>query len=455
MTNVGVLTCFVNGINKKAEMTGIILTPQQHSVYLRLIDFASNGDAALACLQGYAGTGKTTIIARLVHDLASTRNIAVMAPTNKAVGVLQGKIGEVPGVEYGSLHSFLGLRMREREDGTQECTADGSPTLHQYDVAIVDECSMVSVPLFEAILRTKRGCKIIFVGDPAQLAPVGDDTDSPVFRFVPETLHLTEVVRQARDNPIIAASVAVRDAITDGRRVQISDIAAALPPPPTAAGIVSGGMDTIVSILCDEHYAGREARAIAWRRKSVQSINWRVHQCLYPGCTAPFAVDETVIAQSEFRTIPVIGIKIARVYTSEVMTVIDIDQRQHPTQRTPAWRCTLRRDTGCEVAAWLPLDADALQRYISGAWTQYRSLKKDHQHSAAKRLSDALWMMQKAYAPIEHIYAMTAHKSQGSTIDTALIYWDDMAQHRSDHDFNRLVYVAMTRASKYMAIVTS
>ena len=77
-------------------MQKITLTPSQAVALDALIDFANgNTEFSLTTLEGYAGTGKTTLIAHLMEALAGSGigpSIAVMAPTNKAVGVIQQKI---------------------------------------------------------------------------------------------------------------------------------------------------------------------------------------------------------------------------------------------------------------------------------------------------------------------------------------------------------------------------
>ena len=76
-----------------AEET-LTLTPAQALAYDQLLPFLQgNHDARLAVLEGYAGTGKTFLVARLLRDLSGVK-IAVAAPTNKAVRVLRDKLQE-------------------------------------------------------------------------------------------------------------------------------------------------------------------------------------------------------------------------------------------------------------------------------------------------------------------------------------------------------------------------
>ena len=443
-----------------------ILTPDQKAAFEQLHAFATGQDHAghaMAALEGFAGTGKTTLMAQLLHELPAHLRVAVMAPTNKAVGVLQARLGEQAtnaSVEFGSLHSFLGLRLKEREDGSQSCEQDGSATLHQYDLAIVDECSMVSEELFSSVLRSKRNCRVLFVGDPAQLPPVGDDgRDSPVFRMVNLKLRLNTVVRQAASNPIIGASMVVRRAIEQGRRVCLQELVDAFPvTQPCAIGVLPGGRQTIVDGLVHEFREGRQARAVAWRNDSVQSINARCHAAIFPASTAAFEPGETVVAQSEFRTEYEPEKKQQRVFNSEECTIDRISRASHPHYPDIAcWRVEMLRDDGSALNhVYVAADERQLKNRLDSMWREFRALKADgRQYSKAKQVSSGAWALQKAFAPLRHTYAVTSHKSQGSTFDTVFMDWDDMMGQRNDFEFNRMVYVAMTRASKFLAVVVS
>lgn len=437
---------------------------QQRAIEVLLPWAMGYGDeqGSMAVLEGFAGSGKTYMVAALLRALAGRCGaLAVMAPTHKAVSVLEGKMGtDLMGVQFGSLHSFLGLRMQEREDGTHACNEDGRASLHEFSLAVVDECSMVSEALFESLLRLKRTCRVLFVGDPAQLPPVSDNgRDSPVFRMVPIKLRLNTIVRQQAGNPIIGASVAVRACIDQGRRVSLPELMEAVPSvrgEPCAIGVMNGGTQAIVDGLVFEHQNGRSARAVAWRNNTVQTINDRTHAAMFgaPG----FSVGEPLVAQDEFQAESLDNpYKKLRVRNSEEMRVQEVTLlAAHPDYADmPAYRMVLSRDGALPVLAHVAANPQQLQSKLTQIWAQYRQAKAENRGGHAKHLSQQAWAIKKAFAPVRHTYAMTAHKSQGSTFDTVFLDWNDMMGQRSDFEFNRMVYVAMTRASKFMALVVS
>lgn len=445
-------------------MEKITFTSEQQAAFELLKDFAlGNGSAAMACLEGFAGTGKTTLVAKLLHALPADMPVAVMAPTNKAVGVLQAKLqadGDVWGLEFGSLHSFLGLRLKEGEDGAHRCAQDGAASLHEYRLAVIDECSMVSEALFTAVLRAKRNCRVLFVGDPAQLPPVEDrGQDSPVFRMVNLKARLNTVVRQAQENPIIAASMRVREAINANRRMSLQELMEAFPATgPSAAGVMGGGQSALVHTLVAERQAGRDARALAWRNATVQSINAQCHARLYPEAPFAFAPGERVMLNEEHRSEGREGFHPQRIFNSEECTVVAVQAVVHPTYpQVQALQVQLSRDDAKQpgmAMVYVAKDERALMQHKEALWREYRVLKASSAAlSKIKAASASAWSLAKAFAPLRHTYAMTAHKAQGSTFDTALVDWDDLQRQPTDYEFNRLIYVAMTRAANFMAVV--
>ncbi|MBA3327636.1 MAG: ATP-dependent RecD-like DNA helicase [Solirubrobacterales bacterium] len=159
----------------------------------------------LSILTGGPGVGKTQAMRTLVDLLAAEgRTVRLCAPTGKAAR----RLAELTGAEATTIHRLLGWVpgegfSRDREDPIEGC-----------DVLIVDEASMLSVRLAEALLgAVGPRTHVLLVGDVDQLAPVGpgrvlgDLLDSG---SVPAT-RLTEVFRQAARSMIVRAAHAIDD----------------------------------------------------------------------------------------------------------------------------------------------------------------------------------------------------------------------------------------------------
>ena len=150
-------------------------------------------------LFGYAGTGKTTL-ARHIGDHVDGE-VAFGAFTGKAASVLRAKGCR----EAGTIHAMI-YRARESDEGGPLFTINRSGPAAKADLVVIDECSMVDEELGRDLLSF--GKPVLVLGDPAQLPPV---KGGGFFTEAEPDVMLTEVHRQARDNPIIRLSMAVRE----------------------------------------------------------------------------------------------------------------------------------------------------------------------------------------------------------------------------------------------------
>jgi ATP-dependent exoDNAse (exonuclease V) alpha subunit len=173
----------------------------------------------VARLTGYAGTGKTMMvgeIAAIVQDMG--RQCVILTPTGKAAL----RVSEATGQPASTIHRFLYRPMQDAETGDVSFVPRGpddvgdSPSL-----VIVDESSMLGRIVWEHLrtLADQIGFGILLVGDPFQLEPV-EFGDGKPFSFlnipVAAHAHMTEIVRQRRDHPIIRASMLIREGTGPG-----------------------------------------------------------------------------------------------------------------------------------------------------------------------------------------------------------------------------------------------
>ena len=173
-------------------------------------------DGSPFVLSGYAGTGKTFLSMRLLALVeASELCWTVVAPTHKAVGVLRrhlAQAGLIPSWHPSTIHRLLRLKLRRQ--GERECceeTGQTATALEQLALVLIDEASMVDSSLLEIVLRCAHPfrTRLVFVGDPAQLPPVGEPV-SPVFAMA-NTRHadLTHVVRHR--GPVLRLASGLRE----------------------------------------------------------------------------------------------------------------------------------------------------------------------------------------------------------------------------------------------------
>ena len=184
-------------------------TNDQMKAYHALIEFINspyNVNDYKRALVGAAGTGKTYLVKALIKNCGlSYSTIGLAAPTHKACRVLNESI-QIPNVKVNTLQSDLGLRLNfdvEKFDiDNPPFDPKGRIKIGNYQLYIVDESSMINRSLLMFLEKTCKTykCKIIYIGDATQLAPVGEKYSS-AFKGI-KTSSLNQIVRQGEDNPI-------------------------------------------------------------------------------------------------------------------------------------------------------------------------------------------------------------------------------------------------------------
>ena len=188
-------------VDEIEQSQGITYAPLQR----KAVELAA--EHGVLILTGGPGTGKTTTVRGIV-SLFERMGLAIVlaAPTGRAAQ----RLGELTGREAQTIHRLLGMSWNE---ATHEVTfTKGEKEPLEADAVIVDEMSMVDLPLFAALLRALRpGTRLVMVGDADQLPSVGaGNVFSDLIRSGKvETVFLREVFRQAERSAIIRNAHAV------------------------------------------------------------------------------------------------------------------------------------------------------------------------------------------------------------------------------------------------------
>jgi exodeoxyribonuclease-5 len=172
---------------------------EQEGALKAVADWLRRGDRPIFRLFGYAGTGKTTLARHIAEG--TDGDVAFGAYTGKAALVLRAK--GCP--DASTIHSMI-YRSRESDEGGPQFVLNRSSAAAKADLIVIDECSMVDEELGRDLLSFGR--PVLVLGDPAQLPPV---KGGGFFTEAEPDIMLTEVHRQARDNPIVHLSMIVRD----------------------------------------------------------------------------------------------------------------------------------------------------------------------------------------------------------------------------------------------------
>jgi ATP-dependent exoDNAse (exonuclease V) alpha subunit len=222
------------------------LKPQQESAFRALQRFVIQNSSKVFILKGYAGSGKTTLMGGFIKWLDSNNSIyALLASTGRAAKVLSDKTGTESTTIHSHIYSFRDLdddleKMSLLQDNLAVDDKGQISLLFDLKIIksssekiyIIDEASMVSdIPdtggsfakfgtgeLLKDLLAFDSNGKFIFVGDPCQLPPIGQNISPALSKEYIEQkykintiqVELTEIIRQASSNGIIAASMLLR-----------------------------------------------------------------------------------------------------------------------------------------------------------------------------------------------------------------------------------------------------
>ena len=204
---------------------------------LEKINIFLNSDKRIFILKGYAGTGKTTILKELIGRYENDNNFIALATTGAASKVLSSKINSVVSTVHSEVYKYKETQKTKDEYNYIFEIRNRLQSADKRNVYIVDEASMIGndpaeqenrvsfgsnkslQDFLQKTLSENKNSKIIFVGDPMQLPPVGStksvalDKESLKKIFNVECLEatLTEIMRQNYGNTIQEESIKLRE----------------------------------------------------------------------------------------------------------------------------------------------------------------------------------------------------------------------------------------------------
>lgn len=453
------------------------LNEDQVKALASIKDFLQQAERRQMVLYGAAGTGKTSLINVLLDELDKDSESPVYyctAPTNKAVDV----IAERTGRDFDrTIYSLLGLVLLDFTDGRPKLKKENESHLHEYDLVIVDEASMVSLALLNEIqkqLLIYTSIKVIYVGDRCQIPPVDDANngmlESIIFQL-PWQVELTKVMRTASENPILGAVTAMRADMKSPVDLFRHETSVA----PDGTGIYFYHLQRpfmnkmLEYFMRDEFKADSSyAMAVAYTNAAVDAINEQVRSVLYPDCKRTVEVGE------EVRVVKTYGNNVLRGNSSFFTVVFNVEERlrlveiedvEDPAYGIKCYKVKVRnvvrkkaRQTTVTAYVVAPEGMnDYLVKKEKLAVEAREKAEKLNTHGHHVYTPKEAWKeysaFTKFYLWFGYIYALTAHKSQGSTIQNVFVVERNINRIAEDELRNKLKYTAFTRAAKELHVL--
>lgn len=382
-------------------------------------------------ISGPGGVGKTFLMGHLIDEIIPQYQktcqmlgippgydeVVMTATTNKAADVL----GRATGRPTQTTHSFFNLKVQDDySTGRSNIIKTRSWKVHQNKIIFIDECSMVDRQLLAMIREGTSKCKVIFVGDHCQLAPVHEPI-SPVYNQGLPFFELTEPMRT--DNPILQAlNAKLRETVKTGIFQPIKVV------PGILDHLDDDQMEQTVNHLF-QNDAGPN-RILAYTNQRV--VDYNDHIRMHRKVTEPYVEGEVLINNSA------IQFPTGMLSVEEEVTLMNVATTTHFIDIEDGVNLECRRADlhtafgGVFADVSLPEDRNHMTALISHYrrqknWPKYYNLKN---HFPDLRQRDA----------------STVHKSQGSSHDYVFIDLGNISTCHNANQVARMLYVAFSRA---------
>lgn len=385
-------------------------------------------------ISGGGGVGKTTLMDHVIRKVVSQYEdalkmlgadptfdgIEVCATTNKASDVLTVSTG----YPTKTIHSLLGLTVSTNfKTGETSLTRKRGATPVENKLIIIDECSMIDRQLYHEINALTINCKIIYVGDHCQLAPI-KETLSPIYNQRFPFFNLTEPMRNSGQPALMALCSQFRD-IVEGK--------APFSPIKEVPGVIDHVSPQEMQKLMDTTFLEQNdaARILAYTNKRVLSYNDYIRQLR--GLPVEYTVGEHLVINNAV-TLPggiipveteieIISMERARPHHIGVAEGEDIHLESHVS----VVRHKVMGDLGVNIPA---------------NYSHYRELKDYFKNQNNWRL---FYRLSQTYPDLRPRDASTVHKAQGSTYDIVFVDLTDISTCTNNEQVARMLYVAVSR----------
>jgi exodeoxyribonuclease-5 len=444
-------------------------TPGQLGMIDELGGFLASDDSSeIMMVKGYAGTGKTTLVNSLVKTLTDMKQESVLlAPTGRAAKVLSAYTDQ----PAWTIHKKI-YRQKSGKDGLGEFVLDHN--LHKNTYFIVDEASMIGDRSTDSVfgsgdllrdlldfVESGVACRLVLVGDTAQLPPVGLDISPALsserfeqFGYRTREIEMTDVIRQTKGSGILHNATSIRNLITD----RVADYPAFDFNAFEDITLISG-TDLLETISASyDRYGTGETIVVTRSNKRANRFNagirsqilWREEQ-VSPGDLLMVVKNNYFWKDGENRIDFIANgdiIKVERV----------VDTEEVHGHRFADLHVTLPDydSLDLEVKVLLDvidLDAPSLDREQQR--TLYMSVAEDYPDVVNRRQMATKIAIDPYYnaLQVKFAYAVTCHKAQGGQWKSVFLDQGFFTDEMLNLDYLRWLYTAFTRASEHLYLV--
>ncbi|HXC05552.1 MAG TPA: AAA family ATPase [Bacteroidia bacterium] len=461
-----------------AQFTSVLLknfpfetTPGQKVLIDKLSDFLMNRDErSCFVMRGYAGTGKTTIVGALVKSLPEIRaKCSLMAPTGRAAKVLSN----YSGVQAFTIHKKIYM---QSVDGAGFGSYALRENVHTHTLFIIDEASMISgksAPEFRGgssllsdlieYVYSGSNCKLLFIGDVAQLPPVGLDVSPALdvefmkkeYYLNADGYELNDVVRQAQDSGILQNATVIREMIKEEEftfprfelkgfkdivRLTGDDLEDAL----NSSYSNYGAEGTLVICRSNKraNLFNQQIRArIRWQENEISSGDYMMvvknnYHWLPPKSAAGFIANGDIVEI----------LKVGKYSEMHGFNFVDVRMRliDYPDEKELEAKLLLNTINSESPA----LSQEDNKKLYESVYMEYAEIG-DRGIRMAKLKKDPFFNA----LQVKFAYAVTCHKAQGGQWNSVFVEQGYLTEEMINKEFLRWLYTALTRATDKLYLV--
>lgn len=477
----------VTTVRSTGKSGGITYNKEQQSAIVNAVSFLkTNTDPTqYYVIEGKAGTGKTTIAKEILKEFEDEQ-IYVAAVSHKAKGVIKSSFGDdTRGKKFFSIAGLLGMKGINDNDtqttkfqvGLKVPLLDNPPAL-----LVIDEASMITEDVLKKIININsslsRPFQMLFLGDIGQIQPIRDEQSefyrthkdllnkkSDIFNSKHKSKLITRV-RQGEANPILPYAdyfwensqkenpelnptqhIVRNNQITDKGSLLFSN---------SEVEVLNSVIKAVKNAV--EKGLTNHVKIVTYHVNEKTELNQKIHEALF-GKDSDYSKGDMLILNSPY-DLPDVNATMENSSEIQIKSIQDTDVDEFGVHTLyletngTAYTRTGNEQKDCVIQVVsrndIGLYNQKLQELASYA-------KRQTNRALKKQAWGDFWEYKGRYADVDFGYAITAHKSQGSTYDIVVVDEKDImgTTATSNQEKSELIYTALTRPRKTAIVISS
>ena len=415
----------------------IMLSKDQLNAKNTILDWVQTNNRSLyITLGGYAGTGKSSLIAEIRKSIPKRWKVAFCAFTGKAAGVMKDKLLAVNAINdndyIGTMHSLMYM---VREDPETKLKVFEKKSFIDYDLIVVDEASMVNQDLF-IDLRSYH-IPMLFVGDHGQLPPISSDD----FNLMSEPMiRLEEVHRFGENSALLDLSIMARNGESIPFKQFDEKVAKVKETDPMVNDFIHNHLGDFSNgvCLCGTNNTRVDVnQLIRYNSGIIDDIGDKIPR-----------TDDRVVCLKNNRSL------IDPIYNGQLGTITSI---ANVDKLDDVYSMGILMDEGFGYKGFVNRDNFGKMKYASDG-KEYITVKELMQLKSYLTIAEKKMMRGKVgkkklyFDSFDFGYCLTVHKAQGSEWGNVLLF-EEISGYWDDEYKRKWLYTAITRSNDRLLII--